>query len=74
LKSGEISESAKITLRILKNEEKGPKRDWVILNAAAAILVGEEEKDFSGAIDAARKSIESGAAYEKLEGLIKIKQ
>ena len=74
LKSGEIRESKEITLRVLQNEEKGPKRDWVILNAAAAVLVGDKAKDFPSAIDSARKSIETGAAYEKLLGLIKIKQ
>ncbi len=63
-------ESAKITFRIL-NGAKGPKRDIVVVNAAAGIIVGGKAEDFHCGIELANKSLDSGAAYEKLRALIK---
>ncbi len=50
--------------------ESGPRRDVVLFNAAAAILVGEAANDWAEGIEAARKSIDSGAALGKLDALI----
>jgi len=47
----------------------GPRRDVVLLNAAAAILVGGAADNFSEAVSIARGSIDSGAALGKLEKL-----
>ncbi|MER3397595.1 MAG: anthranilate phosphoribosyltransferase [Chloroflexota bacterium] len=48
----------------------GPRRDVVVLNAAAALVVGGAAEDFQEGIELARRSIDSGAAQAKLEGLI----
>lgn len=48
----------------------GPRRDVVVLNAAAALVVGGAAEDFREGIELARRSIDSGAAQAKLEGLI----
>lgn len=48
----------------------GPRRDVVVLNAAAALVVGGAAEDFQEGIELARWSIDSGAAQAKLEGLI----
>lgn len=40
------------------------------MNAAAGIMVGGKADDFSYALELARESIESGAAYRKLKALI----
>jgi len=63
-------ESAEITFKIL-NGYKGPKRDIVVVNAAAGIIVGGKAEDFSYGMELARESIDSGAAYKKLESLVK---
>jgi len=68
---GSAEENAEIAIEILKNEEKGAKREVVLLNAAAAIFVGAKSKDLKEGIKLAADSINSGAAYRKLEELIK---
>ena len=58
-------------LRGVLNSEPGPRRDIVLLNAAAGILAGQDgEADWRAAVDIARQSIDSGAALAKLESLI----
>ena len=65
LKGGSPEQNAQIILRILKNE-KGPKRDIVILNAAAGIFISGKSKSLKEGISLARKSLDSGSAYEAL--------
>ncbi len=67
---GSAEENAEIAIEILKNEEKGAKRQVVLLNAAAAIFVGGKAKDIKEGIKLAAGSIESGAANRKLEELV----
>jgi len=71
LKGGDLKTNCEIALSILEGE-KGPKRDVVILNSAAAIYLTKKAEDFSEAIHMARYSIDEGAALKKLEDLIKI--
>ncbi|MDD4179411.1 MAG: anthranilate phosphoribosyltransferase [Candidatus Margulisbacteria bacterium] len=67
---GSAQENAEIAIDILKNEEKGPKRKVVLLNAAAAIFVGGKAKDLEEGLKLAAESIDSGAANKKLEELV----
>lgn len=60
--------NAEMTMRILTGE-KGPKRDIVVLNAAAAIVAGGKAKNLEEGLMVATASIDSGKALEKLEGL-----
>jgi len=62
-------ENAEITLSILKGEP-GARRDIVLLNAAAALVVASKAKDFKEGIKIAESSIDSGRAIEKLKQLI----
>lgn len=65
-------ESAELTFKLLNNISKqDPKRDIVLLNSAAGILVGGKAGDLSEGIELASDSIESGAAYEKLKMMVK---
>jgi anthranilate phosphoribosyltransferase len=66
-------ESAEITYRILNERGDGedPKRDIVLVNAAAGIMVGGKAEDFRHGVDLAKESIGSGAAYKKLKALVK---
>ena len=68
LKGGAPEENAEMTLSVLRGE-KGPKRDIVLLNAAAAIVAGGKAEDLTAGLAAAAESIDSGRALEKLEGL-----
>lgn len=71
IKGGSANENAKIAIEILKGAEKGPKRNIVLLNAAAAIFVGGKAKDLKEGFKLAAESIDSGEANKKLEELIK---
>jgi anthranilate phosphoribosyltransferase len=66
LKGENAFENARITTDVL-NGAKGPKRDITILNAAAALIAGNEAGDFKGAIEKVNEAIDSGRAMKKLE-------
>jgi anthranilate phosphoribosyltransferase len=68
LVGGTPEENAEMTAKILKGE-KGPKRDIVLINAAAAIITGGKADDLKAGLAIAADSIDSGRALEKLEGL-----
>ena len=68
LKGGTPEENAEMTLNVLRGE-KGPKRDIVLLNAAAAIVAGGKAADIAAGLGTAAESIDSRRALEKLEGL-----
>ncbi len=70
LVGGTAEENAQITLDILRGE-KGPRRDIVLLNSAAAIAAGGLAANLIDGIQLAAKSIDSGKAMEKLELLRK---
>jgi anthranilate phosphoribosyltransferase len=61
-------ENAEITSNILKGE-KGPQRDIVLLNAAAAIVAGGKADNLEDGLELAANSIDSGSALDKLEAL-----
>ncbi len=67
LKGEDPQANAKITLGILKGEEKGPKRDISVLNAAFSIVAGGKANSIKDGVELAKTSIASGAALSKLE-------
>ncbi|MFC1676491.1 anthranilate phosphoribosyltransferase [Planctomycetota bacterium] len=72
LKGSDAQTNAKIVRDILTGKETGQKKDIVILNAAAAIIVADLADDFTSAIKIADDAINTGKAAEALEKLIKI--
>jgi len=70
LKGGDAKDNAAITLEVLKGK-LGPRRDIVLLNAAAGLTASGKAKDFRDGIQLAGESIDSGAAMKKLEALKK---
>ena len=68
LKSSSPQESAELIIKILKGE-KSPRRDIVLLNAAAALLAAGIAKNFEDGISLAARSIDSGSAMKKLDEL-----
>lgn len=71
LRGGTPEENARITLAIL-NGEKGPKRDAVLLNAGAALYIGEKAQSLKEGTELAASLIDSGKAAETLQKLITI--
>jgi anthranilate phosphoribosyltransferase len=65
LQGGDPETNAAIIKNILDGEQ-GPKRDAVLVNAAAALLLARKAEDLNEAMTLARESVDSGAAREKL--------
>jgi len=71
---GDAKENAKITRGILSGEIKGPKRDAVLLNAAAALFVDGKVSGIDEGIEMAKEAIESKKAINHLEKIIEVSQ
>jgi len=68
LMGGTPEENAATMRAILSGEDRGPRRDIVLLNAAAALCT--EDADWEAGLARAQQSIDSGAALAKLDALI----
>lgn len=69
LLGGDRHANAEIIRRIFRGEERGPKRDAVLLNAAAALFVAGKVKSIAEGWNLAGGTIDSGQAKAKLEDL-----
>ncbi len=70
LQASTSDESAKTIFGILSGRLSDSKAEIVLVNSAAGIIVGGKAHNFQEGMEAARESIESGAAFRKLEALI----
>jgi anthranilate phosphoribosyltransferase len=70
LAGGDAKNNAEIVKNILAGKDDGPRKDIVVLNAAAAIIVGGLANDFASAVNVARQVIENGEAMHRLEKLV----
>jgi anthranilate phosphoribosyltransferase len=68
LKGGDAKDNAALTLEIL-NGKKSPRRDIVLMNAAAALAAADRVPDLKQGVALATEAIDSGAAMKKLEQL-----
>ena len=69
IKGGSAKENAKVIVDILKGK-RGPKRDVVIINSAAALYVGNVCKSIKDGIKISEEIIDSGRALEKMKELV----
>jgi anthranilate phosphoribosyltransferase len=73
LAGGDAVENAR-TLRDVLEGQPGPRRDIVLLNAAAALVAAERAGDLHEGITVASEAIDSGAAHERLDALVSLSQ
>ena len=73
IQGGTPRDNAQILRRIFSGE-RGPKRDVVVMNAAAALVVGKKARGLIEAARLAEEVIDHGKALERLNALIKISQ
>jgi anthranilate phosphoribosyltransferase len=73
IKGGDAKHNAEIVVRVLSGE-KNARRDIVLLNAAAALIAGNQANDLQEGIHLAAEAIDSGRAYAKLQRLIELTQ
>ena len=71
LKGGEPPENADITRAILAGEN-GPKRDIVLLNAAAALIAANKAENLREGVGQAASAIDSGKAARVLSHLVEV--
>src|SRR5438270_6136112 len=69
LTGSDAKTNAETITHILAGAETGPKRDLVIVNAAAGFVVAGLASEMNAGIAMAREQIESGRALEKLKAL-----
>lgn len=69
LQGGDAATNAGIIREILRGSS-GPRRDIVLVNAGAAIAAGAGAQDIEEGIAAAARSLDSGAAWNKLEKVV----
>lgn len=71
LAGGDPAVNAGVLRAVLSGERQDGARQVVLLNAAAAIVAGEKADRMEDAMELAKESIDSGAAMEKLDVLIR---
>ena len=74
LLGGTAEENAEITRDILAGRQNGPRRDVVVLNAAAALVACGKADDLRAGIKLANESLDSGAALAVLEKFVAFTQ
>ena len=72
IKGGTAEENARITMDLLEGKEKGPRRNAVLANSAAAIYVAGLSADIASAVPLAEESLDSGNALKVLKSLQQI--
>jgi len=72
LAGGSLADNVAITRGMLASRERGPRRDVVVFNAAAAIMISGRAAGFSEGIELAEESISSGQAWGVLEKVVEI--
>src|SRR5437867_10825645 len=73
LRGGDREQNAEIIRAILAGEP-GARRDIVLMNASAALVAGGRARDFKEGVEAAARSVDGGAARQKLERLVALSQ
>jgi anthranilate phosphoribosyltransferase len=71
IKGGDALTNAKITLDIFDGRE-GAKRDIVLLNSGAALVIDGRARDLKDGIDMAREAIDSKLAKKHLQKIVEI--
>ncbi|RRR66148.1 MAG: anthranilate phosphoribosyltransferase [Candidatus Viridilinea halotolerans] len=74
LRGGDVTTNVAIVRAILQGNDTGPRRDVVLLNAAAALVAGHKAADFHEGLQLARQSLEAGHAQARLEQLVAVSQ
>ena len=71
LRGGDRDVNSRIICAILRGDERGPKRDAVLMNAAAALFVADRARNLSEGWELGGETIDSGQAWKKFERLLR---
>lgn len=67
LRGGDAQQNARILIEILMNRDKSARRDLIVINAAAGLVVAGLVPRMTQGIQLANELLDSGAAFKKLE-------
>jgi len=73
VRGGDRTANAK-TMRELLDGAGGPVRDYVLLNSAGVLLVGDLVSNIRDGVQMAAQAIDSGAAKDRMESMIEVSQ
>ena len=71
---GTVAENVATIQALLDGVERGPRRDIVLLNAAAGLVAAEQAGDLQEGLSMAAAAIDSGAARARLDRLVDASQ
>ena len=74
IQGGTPEDNARVLRQVLAGEERGPKREVSVINAAAALVAGNRAADLKEGARLAEEAIDRGRALEKLDELVKLSQ
>lgn len=74
LAGGTIAENATTIRMLLEGAEQGPRRDVVLLNAAAGLVAAERAGDLREGLALAVESLTNGLARDRMERMVAISQ
>ncbi|MDD3342505.1 MAG: anthranilate phosphoribosyltransferase [Sulfurospirillaceae bacterium] len=72
IKGGDSVTNANITRDILRGDEKGSKRDIVLLNGACALMVDGKARDMQEGIEMMKEALDTKKAWDKLSEIIRV--
>ncbi len=73
IKGGEtLEENVEVLRKLLKGEDRSPKKDMLVINSAFALLAAEVVRDVNEGVKLATQVIEAGKPYEKLCQVVKV--
>jgi anthranilate phosphoribosyltransferase len=72
MRGGDAAENADILRDVLSGAVAGPRRDVVLMNAAAALLAGDKVDDLRQGFELAAEVIDNGQVMAKLEKLVEV--
>jgi anthranilate phosphoribosyltransferase len=70
LRGGSPAENAAVIRSVFAGDDRGAKRDAILLNAAGAIAAGGHAEDLREGLEVARRAVDSGSAAERLDALV----
>lgn len=70
IKGGSPQYNARVISDIFSGKERGPKRDMLLLNAAATFVVADKAANMKEGLAMARETLDSGAAEAKLKEIV----
>lgn len=73
VQGGDVATNVAITRSVLEGEQ-GPRRDVVLLNAAAALLAADMAGDLREGLSLARTSIDTGQAQQRMQDMVRASQ